>query len=130
MTKQERIDLVRVKLGHKLEFGEFDCNLLLAEMYEPDYFQLFRTRYTTFRGGLRVFKKELEFNNIREWLNYRNDYVEVPFLAAGVGDIILDGDHDVSFCLGRHVAHFDKSGIFRTSRLERFEKCRVFKKRI
>lgn len=82
----------------EFEIGKMDCALFAAgaikAMTGQDLAAPFATRYTTFRGGLRVLKRAGHASLVDLILSH---FAEVPPAFAGVGDIaLLDGDEGIA----------------------------------
>ncbi|GAM77073.1 hypothetical protein JCM19241_5969 [Vibrio ishigakensis] len=112
--------------GQQLSYGSTDCNLIWCKLYEPDLYDLFKGRYSTLAGGLRVLKRELDKTSITNLLESLPNYREVSFSMARTGDILVKGN-DTCFVMGDKVAGYHND-IFTVRRLPLFKGMRVFRK--
>lgn len=72
-----------------LEYGKFDCNLMILEAFEHDKYEIICGRYKTVVGGARVAKKEFGYSRLDDYISQSPDYklIEKPFIMSG--DIIF-----------------------------------------
>lgn len=94
--KKDFIQTVREYDGQPMQYGTYDCNLMVMKIYEPKlYVDLFQ-QYETIAEGVAVAKEKTGHGKLYNYIKESSDYVQVPNKFATTGDIgFVTHRHDV-----------------------------------
>lgn len=67
--------------------GEIDCNLMILELYEPEYYNKLKGNYSTIKQGIKLAKKTIGYRSIKEIMDKSGKYTEIPYNFCVAGDV-------------------------------------------
>lgn len=74
--------------GHEHSFGDKCCNLLFLEVFEPDWYEQLKGKYTSALSGSRLAKKVTGYTSISQLVE-GDGYIEVDWPTTG--DVFVHG---------------------------------------
>jgi len=84
--------------------GEIDCNLMILELHEPEYYNKLQHKYSTIKQGIKQAKKITGYRSINELVTKSDRYQEIPFNFCIAGDVgIFVGTNCVILHLGTEL---------------------------
>lgn len=95
--KNKIIQTVRKYNNKKRECGFVDCNMMILEIYEPQYYDLMYGTYTNIKDGIRKAKELTGYRSITEFVKQSDNYIKVTQDAARFGDIGIIKDKSCTF---------------------------------
>lgn len=97
-------EVINDYLGKRLEFGHYDCNLLIAEIYLPsEYKQMFGI-YDSLETAITQARLNYGVNSLKELVESSNKFKTIPVSLIQPGDFLINNKgHDTAICTGSYL---------------------------
>lgn len=101
-----------------LQYGKYDCHLMVFEVYEPEIWERLHGHYKTQTGGARVANREFGYLYIDDFFDDSEKYEQIDPSEASDGDILVSYNNELR---GRALCIITSNGrMFAIKRNKRF----------